>query len=229
MAQEPTDNQDQELAPAFRFHIQQYLMQRAADWAKLGITETLTDFAALNARSKFWGDDQQAAFLNWDALADLRNPLDGRQGVNERLMLRELLRRIDMMVLYENRLDAFVRMHSPWVPGLIGHANQPRGGMHNITLESFFGPNAGLTEMLVPAGFVDTAHDPVFRLSEDRKRYVPVASSEPTKLGSPGLPFSPVFCCDPGREDVALRIASAYERASRRRVMPPRFGPIPRS
>lgn len=220
--------QDQELAPAFRFHIQQYLMRRAADWAELGITETLTDFSALNARSKFWGDDQRAAFLNWDGLADLRNPLDGRQGVNERFLLRELLRRIDMMVLYENRLDAFVRLHSPWVPGLIGHAHQPRGGMHNITLESFYGPNAGLTEILVPAGFVDTAYDPVFRLSEDRKRYVPTASNEPTKLEAPGLPFSLVFRCDPGREDVALRIASSYEHASRRRVPPPRFGPIQR-
>lgn len=220
--------QDQELATTFRFHIQQYLMRRAADWAEHGITETLTDFAALNARSKFWGDDQRSAFLNWDALADMRNPLEGRQGVNERIMLRELLRRLDMMVMYENRLDAFVRLHSPWVPGLIGHANQPRGGMHNITLESFYGPNAGLTEILIPAGYVDTAYDPVFTLSEDRKRYVPTPSTKPTPLEAPGLPFSLVFRCDPGREDVALRIASAYEGASRRRVPPPRFGPIPR-
>jgi hypothetical protein len=141
-------------------------------------------------------------------------------------MLRELLRRVDMMVLYENRLDGFVRLHSPWVPGKIGHANQPRGGMHNITLESFFGPNAGLTEILIPAGFVDTAYDPAFALSADRKRYVPVPGAEPVRLPAPGLPFSLVFRAEPGREDVILRIASAYEAASRRRVGPPRFGPI---
>lgn len=219
--------QEQELATTFRFHIQQYLMRRAADWADLGFTETLTDFAALNARSKFWGDDQRAAFLNWDALSDMRNRLDGRQGVNERIMLRELLRRTDMMVLYENRLDGFVRLHSPWVPGKIGHANQPRGGMHNITLESFYGPNAGLTEILIPAGFVDTAHDPVFALSADRKRYVPAPAPAAVSLPAPGLPFSLVFRSEPGREDVILRIASAYEAASRRRIAPPRFGPIP--
>jgi len=218
--------QEQELATTFRFHIQQYLMRRVADWKDLGFTETLTDFAALNARSKFWGDDQRAAFLNWDALSDMRNRLDGRQGVNERIMLRELLRRTDMMVLYENRLDGFVRLHSPWVPGKIGHANQPRGGMHNITLESFYGPNAGLTEILIPAGFVHTAHDPVFALSADRSRYVPVPGSGPIRLPAPGLPFSLVFRAEPGREDVILRIASAYEAASRRRVAPPRFGPI---
>ncbi len=218
--------QEQELATTFRFHIQQYLMRRADDWAKNGFTETLTDFAALNARSKFWGDDQRAAFLNWDALSDPRNRLDGRQGVNERIMLRELLRRIDMMVLLENKLDCFVRLHSPWVPGKIGNANQPRGGMHNITLESFFGPNAGLTEILIPAGYVTTAYDPVFKLSADRKRYVPAASNTPTPLAAPGLPFSLVFRSEPGKEDVSVRIASAYEAASRRRVSPPAFGPI---
>ena len=218
--------QEQELATTFRFHIQQYLMRRVADWADLGFSETLTDFAALNARSKFWGDDQRAAFLNWDALSDMRNRLDGRQGVNERIMLRELLRRTDMMVLYENKLDGFVRLHSPWVPGKIGHANQPRGGMHNITLESFYGPNAGLTEILIPAGFVDTAHDPVFALSADRRRYVPVPGAVSVRLPAPGLPFSLVFRAEPGKEDVILRIASAYEAASRRRLAPPRFGSI---
>jgi amidase len=218
--------QEQELATTFRFHIQQYLMRRADDWAKKGFTETLADFTALNARSKFWGDDQRSAFLNWNALSDPRNRIDGRQGVNERIMLRELLRRIDMMVLLENKLDAFVRLHSAWVPGKIGHANQPRGGMHNITLESFYGPNAGLTEILIPAGYVSVAYDPTFVLSTDHKRYVPAASSTPTLLSAPGLPFSLVFRCDPGKEDVIVRIASAYEAASHRRVAPPAFGPI---
>jgi hypothetical protein len=39
-------------------------------------------------------------------------------------MLRELLRRVDMMVILENKLDALVRLHTPWSPGLIGHAYQ---------------------------------------------------------------------------------------------------------
>ena len=112
--------QQQELAPTFRFHIAQYLMRRAADWKALGLTETLADWASLNARSTFWGDDQRAAFRNWEAVADPRNPLGGRQGVEERIMLRELLRRVDMMVIHENRLDALVRLHTPWPPAVIG-------------------------------------------------------------------------------------------------------------
>ena len=39
-------------------------------------------------------------------------------------MLRELLRRADMMVILENKLDALVRLHTPWPPGLIGGAYQ---------------------------------------------------------------------------------------------------------
>lgn len=220
--------QEQELATTFTFHIQQYLMRRAKDWDVKGFRETLADFAALNARSKFWGDDQRAAFKNWEELADPRNRLDGRQGVNERIMLRELLRRVDMMVIYENRLDALVRLHTPWPPAKIGHAHQPRGGMHNITWESFFGPNAGVTEVLIPAGYVDTAYDPVFALAPDRKRYVPAPSNTPTKTIAPGLPFSLVFRCEPGKEDIILKIASTYEAATKRRVPPPAFGPIPR-
>jgi Asp-tRNA(Asn)/Glu-tRNA(Gln) amidotransferase A subunit family amidase len=217
--------QQQQLANTFRFHISQYLTRRAADWRGKGFEESLADWAALNARSKFWGDDQRAAFKNWEEIADPRNPLDGRQGVNERIMLRELLRRADMMVILENKLDALVRLHTPFPPGIIGGAGQP-GLVHNLTLESQSGPNAGLTEVLIPAGYVDTAYDPVFTLSADRTRYVPTPSDKPTKLDPPGLPFSLVFRAEPGKEDVLLRIASAYENASRRRIPPPDFPPL---
>jgi Asp-tRNA(Asn)/Glu-tRNA(Gln) amidotransferase A subunit family amidase len=218
--------QQQELAMAFRFHIPQYLGRRAADWRARGFTETLTDFAALNARSKFWGDDQRAAFRNWEEVADPRNPLGQRQGVDERIMLRELLRRVDMMVILENRLDALVRLHAPWPPGLIGWPHQ-YDIQSNLTPESLSGPNAGLTEVLIPAGYVTTVYDPVFALNRDGTRYVSKPSTTPTTIPPPGLPFSLVFRAEPGKDDVVLRIASAYEAASRRRIPPPAFGPLP--
>jgi amidase len=218
--------QHQELAMTFRFHLPQYLTRRAADWQARGFTETLVDFPALNARSKFWGDDQRAAFKNWEEVTDPRNALDQRQGVNERIMLRELLRRVDMMVLLENHLDALVRLHTPWPPALIGGAPQ-YGIQSNLRLESFNGPNAGLTEVLIPAGYVTTVYDPLFALSPDGTRYVSVASDTPTTLPAPGLPFSLVFRAEPGQEDRLLKIASAYEAASTRRVAPPAFGTLP--
>ncbi len=218
--------QEQKLANTFRFHIPQYLKRRAADWQARGFSESIVDFATLNARSKFWGDDQRAAFKNWEQTTDPRNPLNGRQGVNERIMLRELLRRVDMMVLYENHLDALVRLHTPFPPGKIGGAHQP-GMPGNLRLETYYGPNAGLTEVLIPAGYVTTAYDPLFKLSADGKRYEMAASTTATPLAPPGLPFSLVFRAEPGKEDVILKVASAYENASRRRISPPAFGPLP--
>ena len=99
-------------------------------------------------------------------MTDPRNALGGRQGVDERIMLRELLRRVDMMVMLENRLDALVRLHTPLPPGKIGGAIEPGTG-GNLRAETFYGPNAGLTEILIPAGYVKTVYDPVFRFSAD--------------------------------------------------------------
>ena len=219
--------QEQVLAMMFGFHVNQYLSRRAADWRACGFTETLADFASLNARSKFWGDDGHAGFKNWEEITDPRNKLGGRQGVDERIMLRELLRRVDMMVMLENRLDALVRLHTPLPPAKIGGANDPLGGRNNLRPESFYGPNAGLTEVLIPAGYVTTVYDPIFALSADRTRYVPVAGDTPTTLPPPGLPFSLVFRAEPGKEDIVLKIAAAYEAASKRRIPPPAFGPLP--
>jgi amidase len=218
--------QQQELAMTFRFHIHQYLGRRAADWNERGFAETLVDFAALNARSKYWGDDQRAAFKNWEEVADPRNPLGGRQGVDERVMLRELLRRTDMMVILENKLDALVRLHTPWPPGLIGHPHQ-YDIPSNLSPESLSGPNAGLTEVLIPAGYVTIVYDPEFALNADGTRYVSKPSHTPTIIPEPGLPFSLVMRAEPGREDILLKVASSYEAASRRRIPPPDFGPLP--
>ena len=141
-------------------------------------------------------------------------------------MLRELLRRLDMLVILENRLDALVRLHTPLPPGKIGGAHDALAGPSNLRAETMYGPNAGLTEVLIPAGYVTTAYDPVFRLSDDRKRYIPAPTDTPTTIPAPGLPFSLVFRAEPGREDIALKIASSYEAASKRRVPPPAFGPL---
>ena len=214
--------QQQILANGFRYHISQYLSRRANDWAAVGQHESLRDWRSLNERSKFWGDDQRAAFLNWEEVRDPRNPLGGRQGVDERIMLRELLRRVDMMVILENKLDALVRLHTPLPPALIGGAEEP-GPIEQFRQELLYGPNAGLTEILVPAGYVQVAYDATFALDASKTRYTSVPSRTPTALDAPGLPFSLVFRAEPGKEDLSLRVASAYEKASRRRVAPPMF------
>ncbi len=161
--------QAQELAMGFRFPLPPYVTRRAADWQARGCTETLVDFRTRNARSTFWGDAPRAAGKNWAAVTDMRHPPGQRQGVNERLMLRALLRRVDMMVLLENRRAALVRLQTPFPPGTIGGAGQP-GSPQNVRRESCSGPNAGFTEVLIPAGSVTTVYDPRFTRSPDGTR-----------------------------------------------------------
>lgn len=67
----------------------QYAERRAADWAARGFKETLVDWPALNARSKYWSDEQRAWFQNWEEIDNIRNPLSERQGIAERFMLRQ--------------------------------------------------------------------------------------------------------------------------------------------
>ncbi len=222
--------QEQELAPTLPLPHPAVPDAPRGDWKERGFSETLTDFAQLNARSKFWGDDQRAAFKNWEEIADPRNRLDGRQGVNERIMLRELLRRVDMMVLLENRLDALVRLHTPWPPGKIGGAYQPRGGPHNLQPGVVLRPERGPDGGADPGG-VRHARSTI-RSSRCRRTACATCRRRrprPTTIPEPGLPFSLVFRGEPGREDVLLKIASAYEAASKRRIPPPAFGIVPRN
>lgn len=209
----------------FRFHVAQYLERRAKDWQARGFTETLVDWPTLNARSKFWSDEQRAWWKNWEEVEDVRSPFGERQAVAERIMLRELLRRVEMKVIQENRLDVVVRLHTSLPPGRIGLAPwpQPPGDTRS---EIRMGPYAGETEVLIPGGYVQTVYDATFVLSSDRRRYVNTNSNTPTTIPAPGLPFSLVFRAEPGAEDRILRVASAYEAASRRRLSPPAFGPM---
>jgi amidase len=63
-------------------------------------------------------------------------------------------------------------------------------------------------------------------LSKNKKNYISINNNTPTSLPAPGLPFSLVFRADPGKEDVLLKVASAYEAASKRRIPPPAFGAL---
>ena len=85
------------------------------------------------------------------------------------------------------------------------------------------GPYAGETEVLIPAGLRAQVYDATFVLSPDKRRYVARNSDAPATLPAPGLPFSLVFRAEPGAEDRILKVASAYEAASKRRVPPPGY------
>src|SRR5436190_9078201 len=209
----------------FRFHIPQYLTRRAKDWADRGYKETLVDWPSLNARSKFWGDDQRAGFKNWEEMTSLHSP---PKGIAENIQRRELLRRVMMKVMLDNKLDLLIQLHTALPPGKIGLAPEPN--VNNRQISYPFGPNAGITEILIPAGYVRVAYDPAFELATDasgRKFYRSRTGTTPTEAPAPGIPFSINFLVEPGREPLAMKAASAYQSASKRRVPPPAFKPIP--
>ena len=209
----------------FRFTIAQYLTRRAQDWAEREYKETLVDWPSLNARSKFWGDDQRASFKNWEEIRDLNSP---PKGIADNIQRREFLRRVIMKVIQDNKLDLLIQLHTALPPGKIGLAAEPNA--QNRAISYPLGPNAGITEILIPAGYVRTAYDPTFELATDangRKFYRGKTSTTPTAIPAPGLPFSINFLVEPGMEHLALKAASAYQAASKRRVPPPAFPPLP--
>jgi hypothetical protein len=133
-----------------------------------------------------------------------------------------------MKVLLDNKLDVLVQLHTALPPGKIGLAPEPNA--NNRIISYPLGPNAGITEILIPAGYVRTAYDPTFELATDpngRKFYRGRTGTIPTALPEPGLPFSINFLVEPGMESLALKAASAYQAASKRRIPPPAFGPLP--
>ncbi len=208
----------------FRFHISQYLMRRAKDWSDRGFKETLTDWHALNARSKFWGDDQRAAFKNWEEIDNLYEP---PKGIADNIQRREFLRRVLMKVILDNKLDVLIQVHTTLPPGKIGLAPEPN--LNGRAISYPLGPNAGITEILIPAGYVKVAYDPVFELATDsngRKFYRSRTGTTPTEAPAPGIPFSINFLVEPGMEHVAMKAATAYQSASKRRVPPPLFPPL---
>ena len=127
--------------------------------------------------------------------------------------------------MMENHLDLLVRLHTSTPPGKIGSANQPQPAGDQRG-ETAMGPNGGMSEVQVPAGFVRTVYDPTFALTNDHKRYIGANNSQPTTLPEPGLPFSLVFRADTGQEALLIKVASAYEAASHRRIPPPAFGAL---
>ena len=70
-----------------------------------------------------------------------------------------------MKVILDNKLDLLIQLHTALPPGKIGLAPEPN--LNNRQISYPFGPNAGITEILIPAGYVRTAYDPKFELATD--------------------------------------------------------------
>ena len=80
-------------------------------------------------------------------------------------------------------------------------------------------------EIVVPAGFNQIVYEPQFGLNSARDNYSQVGGTEQALLETP-LPISMMFWAGPGEESTVLKVASAYEAATKHRIPPPDFGPL---
>ena len=197
---------------SFRFHLSQYLLRRGDAKVK--------DWPSLNANASYYSGDKLAAFINWENLKDIRS-----DGLTERIKMREVMQRVILKVMRENNLDALVNPLTTIPIPKIGGPVEPQ--INSRPSNRFaFTADAGIPEVIVPAGFNQVVYEPKFALSADTKTYRSVSGTEKAMLDAPGLPISLAFWAGPGEEGTILKAASAYEAATKHRRSPRAFGPL---
>jgi amidase len=170
-------------------------------------------------KSKFYRDirpeagfvDRKAALEEIEASAtlDLANLVQDRLAYQQVVLQCMAQQNLDAMVSPAGNIPAYI-LGAPIEPPLAGRSNSVWGLLGQY----------GFSTLSVPAGF--TAH--VF----DRVR--DPAAPDGTRLVGPvpaRLPLGIMFFGRPFSEPTLLRIASAYEAATKHRVPPPDFGPVP--
>lgn len=199
---------------SFAFHIDQYLARRG--------DARVADMPSLDANTKYFSAAAEAGSANWAALDDIRS-----EGNTERMTMRAVLQLALARVMRVNRLDVLVNPENTLPHQKVGGPSEPTvngrgasGATQTITALM------GVPEIVVPAGFNDVVYEPRFVLNAAGDRYDAVPGYERSLLDTP-LPISMMFWAGPGEEAAVLEAASAYEAATRHRVPPPAFGPLP--
>ncbi len=196
---------------SFSFHLSQYLMRRG--------DATVTDWASLNANSKYYTESRAVAMRNWKYKQNIAS-----EGITRRVKMRDVMRLVLLNVMRRNDLDLLVNPTITIPPVRIGYAREP--SVNDRPTGRFpTSANLGIPELTVPAGFNRTVYEPEYVLNEDQDDYDTVTSHRQTRLESP-LPVDISFWAGPGDEPIVLRAASAYEAATKHRRPPPEFGPV---
>lgn len=206
MVTNPPSGPDVVTGYTFAFDLARYLMLRG--------DSRVYDWATLNANAKYFSDARRAAMKNWENKSmDIRT-----NAINHAMKRRDVLRMATLMVLEHNKLDLLISPSDTALPSKIGGPDPQRVGFG-------YGAVMGISEVYIPAGFAKRNFESHFVLSEDGKRYDSIVDTESTELSSP-LPYNIGFWAGPGDEAILIKVASAYENATRHRAEPPGFGPL---
>ena len=130
--------------------------------------------------------------------------------------MQTVVRLVIQKVMYENDIDAFVNPENTLPHRKIGGASEPTADDRN-------GERRRRQRRPDVCGHV---YEPGFALSADKTRYNYVSGTQRSLLPRP-MPISMMLWSGPGEEPVLIKIASAYEAATKHRVPPPDFGPLP--
>jgi amidase len=197
---------------AFAFHMSQYLMRRDDALIK--------DWASLNANAKHSTEDRLVAMKNWENKADFTS-----EGMTQHMKMRDIARLAVLKTMYENNLDLLVNPTITVPPAKIGYATQP--SVNDRPLGRFpTAANLGIPEMTVPAGFNTVIYEPVFTLNSAKDNYVSTANELTASTLDQPMPVGISFWSGPGEEPMILKVAAAYEKATKHRKAPPAFGPV---
>lgn len=192
------------------FHLAQYLLRRGDGRIK--------GWASLNANAKYFNEARLVAMKNWENKLDLAS-----EGITHNMKMRDVMRLVVLKVMQQNNLDVLVNPTSTIPPARIGYPSQP--AVNSRPLGRFpTSANLGIPEITVPAGFNQIIYEPAYVLNPAKDDYVATANSDRrSSLESP-LPVGISFWAGPGEEPVILKVASAYEAATKHRAPPPALG-----
>src|SRR5262249_1909191 len=196
---------------SFAFNLAQYLLRRGDARVK--------DWASLNANAKYYSESRFVAMKNWENVLDLASA-----GMTQNMKMREVGQLVVLKVLQQNNLDVLVNPTITVPPAKIGYASQPT--VNSRPLGRFpTSANLGIPEITVPAGFNQIVYEPSYGLNQAKNSYIGVANNDRRTVLEVPLPVGMSFWAGPGDEPTILKVASAYEAATRHRKAAPAFGP----
>lgn len=128
----------------------------------------------------------------------------------DRMLFRFAFQEVMLQCMAEQQLDALIYPTTNLPPPRLGSPDEPVLNGRSDAWNAF--GQQGFPAITVPAGFTTAVYETV-----DGKFIGPVPAKLPVGMDILGKPFA---------EPLLLRIASAYETATKHRLPPPAFGPV---
>ena len=192
-----------------KYFLNRYLMQRGDNNIR-NISDLINNanfFTDVRPGTDFSSFKDQLLGINAAEILDLSSLFQDRMAYKT----------VFLQCMAMNDLDAVTYPSSIHVAHVLGNPSEPSvyNSPNHHSIWGVIGRDGGFPTMNVPAGFTEYVYD------RDREGNLtgPVPAS---------LPVSITFAARHFDEPILIRIASAYQRATRHRIPPPGFGPLPK-